>query len=108
MFHANNGLRKEPEEQYVIPETYIPVVFKLIHDMPTAGHPGHDRTLVAVCRVYYWPTMGADTNRYEAQCIPCAKHKGATESPAPMLQYPPPLWDVVSIYLLQLPRSHLG
>ncbi len=82
--------KTEPVEQYVIPETCIPVVLKLIHDVPTSGHPGRDRTLAAARRVYYWPTMRVDIDRYVAQYISCAKHKGTTKDPAPMLQYPPP------------------
>ncbi len=78
--------------------------------MPTAGHPGRDRTLGVASTVYYWPTMRVDINRYAAQCISFAKHKGTTKGPAPMPQYPPPVcpWDVVSIDLLQLPTSCLG
>ncbi len=81
MFYADTGLRKtEPVEQYVFPETYVPVVLKLIHDIPTAGHPGRDRTLAAARRVHYWPTMHADIDRYVAQClIACAKLKGITK-----------------------------
>ncbi len=32
----------EPVEQYIIPDTYVLVVLKLIHHMPTAGHPGQE------------------------------------------------------------------
>ncbi len=49
--------KAEIVEQLVIPEIFVPVVLKLIHDTPIAGHPGRDRTLKAACRVYYWPKM---------------------------------------------------
>ncbi len=82
--------KTEPVEQYVIPEIYVSVVLKLIHDMPTAGHPGRDKTLAAARRVYYWPKTRVDIDRYVGQYIPCANHKGTTKGIAPMLNYPPP------------------
>ncbi len=50
--------------------------------MSIAGHPGQDRTLAAARRVYYWPTMCVDIDRYVAQCISCAKHKGTAKGPS--------------------------
>ncbi len=78
--------------------------------MPTVGHLGRDRTLAAERRVSYWLTMRVDIDRYVARCIFCAKHKGTTKVPAPMLQYPSPEipWEFVSIDLLQLPKNSLG
>ncbi len=47
--------------------------------MPTTEHPGHDRTLAAASRVYYWPTTRVDIDRYVAHCISCAKYKSKTK-----------------------------
>ena len=80
--------KAETVEQFVIPEIYVPVVLRLIHDTPIAGHPGRDRTLTAARRVYYWPTMRTDIENYVARCVTCAEHKGTATGPAPMLQYP--------------------
>ena len=55
--------------QYVITETYIYVVLRLVHDEIIAGHPGKERTLLAACRKYYWPTMRVDTNVSNAPSI---------------------------------------
>ena len=97
-------------EQFVKHEIYVPVVLQLIHDTPIAGHPGRERTLTAARRVYYWPTMRRDIENYVARCVSCAEHKGTATGPAPILQYPTPEqpWDIVSIDLLQLPRSQHG
>ena len=85
-------------------------MLKLIHDTPIAGHPGRDRTLAAARRVYFWPKMRTDIDNYVARCVSCAEHKGTAEGPAPILPYPTPEkpWDLVSIDLLQLPRSRYG
>ncbi len=54
--------------------------------------------------------MRTDIENYVARCISCAKHKGAVKGPAPILEYPLPErpWDIVSIDLLQLPKSQNG
>ena len=97
-------------DQWVIPEVFVPSLLKLLHDHPMAGHPGRDKTLAAVRRAYYWPRMRADVEEYVARCVSCAKHKGVPSGPAPILQYPPPEhpWDVVAVDLLQLPKSRQG
>ncbi len=95
--------------QLAIPVALVDVVLRLLHAMPSAGHPGHDRTLAAARRKYYWPTMCTDVEKHISQCLSCAQRKGTT-STAPILEYPllaGPL-DVVCIYLLQLPRSTQG
>ncbi len=58
---------------------------------------------------YYWPTVRLDIEKHIAQCFSCAETKGTTIT-APILEYPLPAgpFDVVSIDLLQLPRSTLG
>ncbi len=35
---------------------------------------------LAARRVYYWPIIHVDIDRYVTQCISCAKHKGTIES----------------------------
>ncbi len=77
--------------------------------MPSAGHPGRDRTLASARNKYYWPTMSIDVEKHISQCLSCALTKG-TASTAPILEYPLPAgpFDVVDIDLLQLPRSTQG
>ena len=102
--------KKEPVAQFVITESYVPVVLRLVHDEVIAGHPGKERTLSAARKSYYWPTMRVDIDAYVAGCVKCAQHKGTVSKPAPILEYPPPErpWDVVAIDLLQLPASRQG
>ncbi len=92
--------------QLVIPVALVDVVLQLLHDTPSAGHPGRDRTLAGARSKYYWPTMRIDVEKHISQCLSCAQTKGTT-STAPILEYPLPAgpFDVVGIDLLQLPRS---
>ena len=43
-------------------------IIKSHHDMPTAGHPGHYKTLELVTRNYYWPGLTKDVRRYVEGC----------------------------------------
>ncbi len=100
---------QEAVTQVVIPVALVDVVLQLLHDTPSAGHPGSDRTLAAARNKYYWPTMRIDLEKHISQCLSCAQTKGTT-STAPILEYPLPAgpFDVVSIDLLQLPLSTQG
>ena len=59
--------------QVVIPRSLIEIVLK--HDIPQAGHPGRDRTLIMTCVKYYWATMHLDIERHVAHCLFCAETK---------------------------------
>ncbi len=95
--------------QLVIPVALVDVDLQLLHDTPSAGHPGRDRTLAVARSKYYWPIMRIDVEKHILQSLSCAQTKGTT-STAPILEYPLPAgpFDVVSIDLLQLPRSTQG
>ncbi len=84
-------------------------VLQLLHDAPSSGHLGHDRTLVAARSKYYWSTMRIDIEKHVSCCLSCAQTKGTTTT-APILEYPLPAgpFDVVDLDLLQLPCSFQG
>ncbi len=102
-------ISRDKVTQLVIPATFVDTVLQLLHDTPSAGHPGRDRTLAAARTKYYWPTMRVDIEKHVSQCVSCAQTKGTTKT-APILEYPLPdgPFDVVGIDLLQLPRSTQG
>ena len=47
------------QEQIYIPKnkSLKGEIIKAHHDLPTAGHPGHYKTLELVLRNYFWPNM---------------------------------------------------
>ncbi len=99
-------ISKDVVSQLVIHVALVDVVLQLVHDTPSAGHPGRDRTLASAQSRYYWPTMRIGVEKHISQCLSCTQTKGTTSS-VPILEYPLPagLFDVVGIDLLQLPRS---
>ncbi len=100
------SISKDVVTQLVIPVALVDVVLQLLHDTPSAGHPGSDRSLASARSKYYWHALRIDVEKHISQCLYCAQTKGTT-STVPILVYPLPAgpFDVVGIDLLQLPRS---
>jgi hypothetical protein len=50
-------------------------IMNLIHDHPSAGHPGHDETLRKMQERYYWPGMKEWITDYIKGCATCQQNK---------------------------------
>ncbi len=46
-----------------------------LHDIPIAGHPGFQKTNIAVKRHYYWRGMKKDVKDYVDRCLKCQVSK---------------------------------
>jgi len=53
-------------------------ILQLLHDAPTAGHPGRDETFAQVSRSYWWPGMCSWITDYVAGCAVCQQNKNIT------------------------------
>ncbi len=71
-------IAKDVVTQLVVPVAFVDVVLQLLHDAPSSGHPGRDRTLAAARSKYYWPTMRIDIERHVSCCLSCAQTRGTT------------------------------
>ena len=86
MFYLDNEgiLCKKLETQFgnsvlVLPRLLTKEALQLCHDIPAAGHQGHDRTLNR-CKVkYYWHGMSDDVKRYVTGCPTCNRNKKASK-----------------------------
>ena len=61
------------QERFYVPrsEALRGEIIHAHHDHPTAGHPGHYKTLELVSRNYFWPGMSKDIRRYVMGCDAC-------------------------------------
>jgi len=68
------------EGRLVIPpvETLKREILQLLHDAPTAGHPGRDETFAQVSHSYWWPGMCTWIMDYVAGCATCQQNKNVT------------------------------
>jgi len=81
------------EECLVIPpeETLKREILQLLHDAPTAGHPGRDETFTQVSNIYWWPGMRTSVTEYIAGCAICQQNKNVTHRKrTPLYRIPPP------------------
>jgi len=115
MLYRNNelkgkGISRGLVKQLVIPHTLVPDVLNLLHDSVHSSHPGREKTYQQAQLKYFWPSMRKDIYSHIDNCMTCAKVKGYTHLPAPMLTYPVPQkpWERVHIDTLELPMSENG
>lgn len=87
-------------------------ILKEVHDSPWAGHMGITKTLHAVKRHFYWPTVRKDVIQHVKSCHQCQTNKLSTQRPAGLLkplQLPGRPWASVSMdYIVALPKTLTG
>lgn len=84
-------------------------LMKECHDSLWAGHPGIQRTLALLERLYYWPRMEEDVEGYVRTCLVCQQDKVEQKQPAGLLE-PLPIperpWECVTMdFISALPKS---
>ena len=53
-------------------------ILQMLHNAPTAGHPGRDETFIQVSYSYWWPGMHTWITDYVAGCATCQQNKNIT------------------------------
>lgn len=87
-------------------------VLRECHDTPYSGHPGRDKTLNLVKRLFWWPSMATDVADYVKRCLSCQRNKSRNQLPGGLLQ-PLPIpgepWESVSMdFVVDLPITPAG
>lgn len=87
-YYLSNGVlfRFDPdgeseEPQFVVPDAMRMEVMKELHDAPTAGHLGLERTLRKVKERFYFPHMRQFIAKYLKACDLCQKYKPTNLKP---------------------------
>lgn len=78
---------KSDGNRLCVPQELRVTVLNDHHDAPAAGHPGYEKTLSSIRRLFYWPTMAKSVKRYIESCDACQKDKPRTHT-APGLLHP--------------------
>jgi len=114
LFAVRDGVLGVPEPdgswRLVIPDGNLRSdICRFFHD--EAGHPGTQRTLLAICRYFYWPNMSRSVARYVASCSACQAAKASNRRAAgfsePVAIPAEPATDW-TIDFLELPKSANG
>jgi hypothetical protein len=70
------------------------------HRRPYVGHPGYQKMVTTVRKLYYWPGMKQDIAHYISKCLECQQVKVEHRHPAGLLQpiqIPEWKWEVISM-----------
>ena len=65
----------EKHYQLLAPREMQECIFQHLHTQRYAGHLGRDRTLNAIKKRFYWPSMDIDIARWVKECQMCARAK---------------------------------
>jgi hypothetical protein len=80
-----------------------------MHKVPYVGHPGYQKTIVAVKKQYFWPGMKKEVVDFIVRCLECQKVKVEHRHPTGLLQpFPIPewKWEVVTMdFITKFPRT---
>lgn len=57
-----------------------------VHDAPSGGHLGINKTFRRLAQHYYWPGMRRDVQDYVYSCVACSQNKYWNQAPAGLLQ----------------------
>ncbi len=83
-----------------------------MHDSPWRGHVGVKKTRKAIERLYTWPSLKDDAEKYVRTCPCCQRNKAANQKPAGLLQplpVPTRNWGSVSTKaIIALPETSSG
>ena len=99
--------------QVVVPdsEAIRDAIIEEMHDIPAAGHVGITKTLKAVSRLYWWPTLKEDVMTWVRTCDTCQRNKSSrlTKGLLVPLAIPQRAWDSIGMDLItQLPVTKSG
>jgi hypothetical protein len=71
-----------------------------VHKKPYSSHPGYEKTITTLRKLFYWPNMKGEIAEYLARCQNCQQLKAEHQHPTGLLQpLPVPEWKWETISL---------
>lgn len=101
-FSLENGLLKNQQGCVVVPNdrSLRAKLLREVHDAPTGGHLGIEKTLTRLGRYFWWQGIRSEVQQYVKSCHACQSNKSSNQAPAGLL-HPLPIptqgWDQVSM-----------
>uniref|UniRef100_A0A8C7WWZ3 Gypsy retrotransposon integrase-like protein 1 n=1 Tax=Oryzias sinensis TaxID=183150 RepID=A0A8C7WWZ3_9TELE len=109
---ANSGVQMPsgcPKNRLFVPQSLRSRVIHWAHASLLSCHPGVRRTMHAISRRFWWPSMGSEVREYVAACSVCARNKSSTGRRMGLLQPLPipsrPWADISMDFVTGLPPS---
>ena len=98
-----------PDNKLYVPADLRSQVIHWAHTSPLFCHPGVRRTMFAISRRFWWPSMEPEVREYVEACSVCARNKSSTGSRMGLL-HPLPIpsrpWSNISLdFVTGLPTS---
>jgi hypothetical protein len=95
---------------------YIPYFVELkirildeVHKNPYSGHPGYQKMVTTLRKLFYWPKMKGEIDGYLSKCLDCQPVKVEHQHPSDLLQpLPIPKWkrEIIPLdFITGLPKT---
>jgi len=109
--HVVGGEGSVDKYRVCVPTSARAEVLKEMHDAPSSGHFGKDRTYIRAAQDFTWRNLRSDVEAYVATCAECQLHKAYTACargiPTP-LEASDGRWQAVTLDIVSLATSKDG
>jgi hypothetical protein len=105
-----NGLLRFKNRLYIPDSVELKLtILDEVHKNPYSGHPGYQKMVTTLRKLFYWPNMKGETTEYLSKCLDCQQVKVEHQHPAGLLQ-PLPIpewkWEIISLdFITGLPKT---
>ena len=111
---VRDGLVYSPSGLLYVPKDAAlrSTLMRVVHDEPTGGHLGREKTYARLTALVYWQGVYNDVRDYVRSCVSCAQNKARQQSGADVL-HPLPIparrWETISMdFVGPLPPTPAG
>jgi hypothetical protein len=107
LVYSSSGLLYIPKD-----ETVRATLMREVHDAPTGGHLGREKTYARLTAQVYWQGVYHDVRDYVRSCVRCAQSKASNRTASDFL-HPLPIparrWETISMdFVGPLPKTSKG
>ncbi|KAG1268979.1 hypothetical protein G6F57_013298 [Rhizopus arrhizus] len=94
----------------ITPQSMVKSLLRSVHNLPTGGHYGVDKTLAKVRLLGWWPTMIDDVKQWIRTCDECQRYKIRNDSAVPPMKpiIPSRIGEIWALDIAMLPLSTAG